>query len=492
VHRLLLGILTVLLAGPAAAADTPCADVLRLALLTGLRARVPKASPRALHHVVCRLARSKGTPPEGLAITPRQLEAAGRLLCAGALQKADLRPAGARLKRLLTTPGRQAVKDCTRLARRGVTVHATMAGGAQTIVDLVVVSTRRRRPGYVAPVPSAVRAAVGIETIKIEHEGWADAGALESTPPVSQRTSHRVSTRSAAPSPFVGAFTRAAGSGTLGVRTDAGDLSLEFLTDVSERAKDRALIEESLGSPPAIADCVAFHDDPTILRCTSRWGYEECLDELQASTLHDCRADVPPSDDSLIADQPPDPAAIVSVTSTLGAVVRRSARGAGSTSGGGGYEVRIPTVARPPATSCDPSCPIGGPDPCNRDCFRADAWREPVTGEAGSLWSIGVLGGVPCNPLTPVTGDVSPDDIDLYRAWEACDAANAWGGSTEIALTLKVGKVFQFNDPHTTHSRGLLHNEWTWTNTAEVVKSVKLVDVPVAVECRDSMTAAVD
>jgi len=52
--------------------------------------------------------------------------------------------------------------------------------------------------------------------------------------------------------------------------------------------------------------------------------------------------------------------------------------------------------------------------------------------------------------------------------------------------------VFQFNDPHTTHSHGLFHNEWTWTNTAEVVKSVKLVDVPVAVECRDSMTAAID
>ena len=472
-------------ASPARAADASCGSVLRHAVMESLRERIPQLSRGVLRHVVCRRGWDglDGIDP---GLSTGQREVVARVLCAGELASRDVRAARSLLRAWFSADAGAALEACVQIATRGVDVRLSVSPGPETIVDVVASSRRAIRPPLVpvAGGTSADALPTGLLRLSGSPE-WVVGGLLESVLPTVLSSSIKGARPRLVSPPLVASFAAppSVAPRYLGIllETSAGNLPLVFATEAPSPILEQAILDVLGVGAPEIEGCVDFQGDPEVKRCTSIASYQACLGTLIASDLRDCRADIPPGESSPIVEEPIDPAASVRVQSTLWLAVNRLFRGSATEAGAGSYEVTLPTPVRPPATGCDDSCPIGPQPPCGRDCFRADSWRDSVTGAAGGLFSIGALPGAACDPATVVVGEVETDAIDAFRAWEACDRAGAWSSTTLIDVTVKAGKLFQYQDPHTTFVGG----RWTWRSEAEVVKQVKLVDVPVVVECHE-------
>lgn len=478
-----------LVPSPSVAADAPCASILRHAVVESLRSRFPGVSRGVLRHVACR---SGNGGFEGIdtGLGSDQRQAARSALCSQELSSKSVRSIRGLLRAWIPPEAAAALQSCLQLAGRGVNVELAVSDGPETTVD-VVASLRRGVRAALVPVAGGVEgSALPAGSLRITGSPeWIPGGLLESLPPTVLASALKGARPRVLVRPILASLSAPASlpesSLYLTLETAVGAMRIPFAVGAPSPLLEQALVAAIGGFPPTIDGCVDFQGVATVKRCTSIPSYQACLAELVASTLRDCRADVPPSESSLIEEEPIDPATGTDVRSSLRLVVNRSLRGSATASGSGSYEVTLPTPVRPPATDCDESCPIGPEPTCGRGCTRADAWREPVTGAAGGLWSIAALGSG-CAPSTAVAGDVGTDAIDAYRAWEACERGSAWGATTSIDVLVRVGKLFQFQDPHTTHVGAL----WTWRNEAEVVKQATLLDVPVTVECREPSSAS--
>ncbi len=471
------------------AADAACASVLRHAVVETLRTKVPGVSRGILRHAACRLddIALEGLDPN---LGSGQRGAIRSALCSGEISRKGIRSLRNVLATWLSTDSLVTLQACLHLAARGMQVELAVSDDPETTVDIVVASLRRL-PAPLVPVVAGAEALAAVDgSFRISGSPEWIAGGLQETslPEVLASATKGVRLRLLA-QPLIASFS-APGSlpeGSLGLllETGFGPLPIAVTVGPSSAILEQALINVIGGEAPTIPGCVDFQGDPTVKRCTSIPSYQACLAELVSSTVRDCRADIPPSPSSLIIEEPIDPAAQSSVTSTLHLSVNQALRGSATASGAGTWEVLVPTPTRPAATNCDESCPIGPEPTCSRGCVIANAWREPITGAAGGLFSISTLAGSGCTSATLVTGTAHTDAMDSYRAWEACERDSAWGSSTSIDLIIRAGKLFQFQDPHTTH----VGSVWTWRSDAEVLKQVMQVHVPVTVECRRPVSA---
>jgi len=472
----------------ALAADAACASILRHAVVESIRSRVPEVSRGVLRHVACR-GGGEGLGGIEAGLDPASYPAVRSALCTPEMSSKTLRSIRSLLRAWLVPEATAALQSCLRLAGRGIDVELAVSEGPGTTVDVVASSRRGVRPVLV-PFDGSTGAALPGGSLRISGSPeWVLGGRIESAPPTVFASAIKGARPRVFTQPLVTSLTAppAASPGPLHltIETAFESMTIPFLAGPSSPLLEQVLVADLDGPPPNIPGCVDFQGDATVKRCTSIPSYQACLAELLASTVRDCRADVPPSDSSRIEEEPVDPATSVEVRSSLHLVVFRGRRGEATASGTGSYDVALPTPVRPPATDCDESCPIGPEPTCGRGCIRGDAWREPVTGAAGGLWSIGAL-GAGCSSSTAVTGDVDTDATDAYRAWEACERGGAWGSTTSIDVLVRVGKLFQFQDPHTTR----LGSVWTWRSEAEVVKQATLLEVPVTVDCREPSPAS--
>jgi hypothetical protein len=272
-------------------------------------------------------------------------------------------------------------------------------------------------------------------------------------------------------------------NGTIGIDFPSGTLSgdrLGFSFDEVEAM-------QFLPFAPLISGCTPQQDDLLVYECTTLSSYQDCLTELIAGNLKDCRAEIP------VEFNPDFPSSVyraergdasIAVTSNIVMTVSQASPGTGSYTGTAGYTFSMAVPNRDPAQNCDPNCPLNvcGANPCNRDCSRADGRTDHETGSAGGLFSLFVVNGQSCTENVTAS-EIVPDTIDLYRAYQKCEREGLWGNTTEIEILRKAGKVFMFNNPVTTHTVTPNFNEWTFTNIAELVYPYIKVSLPVEVNC---------
>jgi len=233
-----------------------------------------------------------------------------------------------------------------------------------------------------------------------------------------------------------------------------------------------------------ISECQPYNGSLSVLECVTSSAYQTCKAALIAGNLGDCRANLPVpflEEDGSSTSQ-------LTTASNLEIEVFSADRAGGTVSGEAEYRISFTTPTRPPAENYDPACPVNvcAEDDNNRDCVRADLRNERTTGGSGGLFGISVLDQPSCE--ADIGGRVAPDFVDLHRAYEACARTNSWGSSTEIDLTLKTGKLYQFNNPTAIKTTSGNSVTWEYTNNAEVYLSYRNVDLPVDVSCRISRT----
>lgn len=244
---------------------------------------------------------------------------------------------------------------------------------------------------------------------------------------------------------------------------------------------------------PNIADCRVTSAVDRILSCSTPLGQNLCLRELRAGNVLDCRSEIATH---LYVERPE---RIIRYErgefeyAPRGAMAARVYRGHpqdGRLSGSVSYQVNFETpVLRPTSERvCDRSCPLfAGVEPCNRDCVFAEHVLE--TENAFGMLEMTRENGDSCS--VPLTGSVELSETDKYRAYNLCEARNAWGGITTGIMYAQVSKFYYFNNFSTNHvesrvvrnGRRYSYDRWSVENIGERVRSVGAIEVPFMIYC---------
>ncbi len=165
------------------------------------------------------------------------------------------------------------------------------------------------------------------------------------------------------------------------------------------------------------------------------------------------------------------------------ASVTQGDRGGGQLGGSVTYSYTFDVPTRPPLTEaqCQNNTPVTGPNDCNRSCVKKDSYKRYLSGPLTGIPAIGT------SPSCSAPINSALQNIGLLEAYDACEAANAWGGETTTLIRVLVGALFHFNNPRTTQTTtgGLLHKEteWTYTNNAELLLPYVVIPAQVRITC---------
>ena len=166
--------------------------------------------------------------------------------------------------------------------------------------------------------------------------------------------------------------------------------------------------------------------EPGVLLCESVHEYQHCRTLLQDSQVLGCRAGLA-FEGAFAEPRAAAPGSYeLSLRSRVSAVVRRPHRGEGRLRGDARYSVSfaVPDAYAPGAT-----------------CLQRDRYIYHPTGPEGGLSRIDETAD--CDE--PVEGEFTAHEDDLLRAYDLCEARNAWGGEIEHSIDLLVAGLYHFS-----------------------------------------------
>ncbi len=243
---------------------------------------------------------------------------------------------------------------------------------------------------------------------------------------------------------------------------------------------------------PAVSGCNIFSQANRILECNTANGLSLCYHHLRAGRVVDCRAafleNISPYNNE--TQFRPRAGEYQSQRSGgLSVTVYRGRPDDGEVRGAIDYTINFntPVLAQRSGQMCDPSCPLFGNSPCNRDCVFADHIVEDHA--HGGVATYGREQGNSCT--LPLTGQIQPTSIEKYRAYNLCESRNTWGRNTQGVLYAQVSKSYYFNDFRTTHvvfdgtrNGRLVHEEnWRVINSGERVRGIAELSIPIRITC---------
>jgi len=209
--------------------------------------------------------------------------------------------------------------------------------------------------------------------------------------------------------------------------------------------------------------------------CTTIAAYHTCQGHLRDGTVSDCVAEVS-SPGSLIQFQQPHPSSYsVSTTSNARATVYQNDRSAGSFSGRSDWRVSFTAPDEYANPGCNANAPIVGPGECMRRCETKNRYTYHLDDAAGGIFAIAGLDS--CNSL--ISSGRAPDEYDLYRAWDICQAQDAWGGNANGTIRFRIAALYHMSDPHTSHNG----NTWSYENEADVIAPYADVTANLTISC---------
>lgn len=245
---------------------------------------------------------------------------------------------------------------------------------------------------------------------------------------------------------------------------------------------------------PSIPGCEVESLADRTMRCNTSEGKTSCYNHLRSGNVVDCRYTYRPT---VIRDRREvqyryGPGEYqMSTTGRLVVNLNRGHAFDAVAAGTVNYTINFltPVLDQRPADQCDPSCPLFGDSPCNRDCVFADhvVELESYSGVA----TLGRERGDSCR--VPLTGELELSTIDKFRAHNLCEHQNAWGRIITGTYYAQVSKFYFFNDFRTTHTRvstrrnGRNYSEETWSvsNHGERVRNIAELEIPIHIACNN-------
>ena len=198
--------------------------------------------------------------------------------------------------------------------------------------------------------------------------------------------------------------------------------------------------------------------EPGILMCETVHEYQHCRTLLRDGKVLGCRAGLA-FDGAFAQPRAASPGTYeLSLRSRVSATVRQNERGEGRLKGEARYEVVFDTPS---------SGTAGGA------CLQRDRYIYHPTGPMGGLSTIDDTAD--CDQ--PIEGRFAPNEDDLLRAYDYCEARNAWGSKIEIATDLMVAGLFHFTS--TTAAEMLGHGSST------IIAPYITLSAPMIVDCKD-------
>lgn len=495
-------LLTVVLAAEVRADPKACVFFLRNGLYNSIHKRNPDLTRLRLRQEICKTS-ARGSFKRGrvslfngaLKARRRQFTAAQKLLCKRTRPARRYRSLIKKLGRLVQRRSAKNYKSCLNMQRRGLTVKASISEGLTQLVNLDIIKDENDPP---LTGTETLRSLTGTGTLR-SRGGSPQPAVQQTTLTPSQQffTAGSIFGSLKAQPPFTtqqlqGALLRKANSGnswaTLSIQTNVGKVSLIIPPASRLRLAAFPFDVVSISSNQGIEGCSNYQGDPSVQLCVGTEAYHPCVMELVDGSYSDCRS-VPVPFLSFPGSpyseyQPAAGDYHLHLSSTAQVTVTRGWRGAGTVSGSASYTYLVDTPTLQ-ATNCDSSVPIAGPNPCSRDCIDAFERTDFITGHLGALHtrSVGMVG---CNDDSRLTGTMVPDDVDLYRAYDLCEAQNAWGSRTVGTATREVAKVFLFSNPTTTRIEITpLQIGWTYENIPEFVRAYRVLDINFDINCNE-------
>lgn len=137
------------------------------------------------------------------------------------------------------------------------------------------------------------------------------------------------------------------------------------------------------------------------------------------------------------------------------------------------YNFQRPTRPALTTAQCNASAPLLPASGCARNCVKKDDY---FVYQSGPLTGVPVIKYSPsCNAV--VNGTVTAMGTGEARA--ACENGNHWGGSTVAHIVMRIGPLYQFNNPRTWRTG----STWHYNNDAELLWPYVSLATPVQIRC---------
>ena len=198
--------------------------------------------------------------------------------------------------------------------------------------------------------------------------------------------------------------------------------------------------------------------EPGILLCETVHEYQHCRTLLRDGKVLGCRAGLA-FDGAFAEPRAASPGTYdVALRSRVNATVYEDRRGEGRLRGEARYKVEfnIPEYG----TS-------GG------ICLQRDRYVYQPTGPEGGLSTIDETSD--CDES--IEGRFSPHEDDLYRAYDLCDARDAWGSKIDTATDLMVAGLFHFASPTASESGSY--------GDSNIIAPFVTLRAPISVDCKN-------
>jgi hypothetical protein len=196
-----------------------------------------------------------------------------------------------------------------------------------------------------------------------------------------------------------------------------------------------------------------YQTEPGILLCGTVHDYQHCRTLFAAGRLLGCRAGVA-FDGAFASPEPATPESYdLDVRSRAAVTVTRDERGAGRARGSARFELSLAV----------PDAPAGA-----GTCLLRDRYVYYPTGPQGGLAEIDDADV--CD--APIEGSFEPNEDDVLRAYDLCEARQAWGTTVDASIELLVAGLFHFAAPPT--------EQFT-----PIVAPYVTITAPLTVSCKD-------
>jgi hypothetical protein len=461
-------------------AENQCAAVMKHNFVQGLLALNPGVSESTLSKELCSnsLGSQKTTNILNgtVQVSKAELAAGKDLLCSRKGGSKKILANQRVLKDLLGADSLKEYKKCLRAEKSGVVVETS--GYDQTKGSLTIAASALK-PGLTVQ---------GFESIP--------AGAFScEVMPASEDNSNALGGAA-----LVGNCIRANAASLepaiISVRTSVGQVNLNFAAQSPAAGLDLANAGRvEFPSLPNIPGCVVRNAASRIMTCSERNAWQLCNAELAAGNVLDCRVQFRSTALPNVREVQIRPAAgeyEYAQSGSLNVTVYRNRPHAGVARGRINYRMNVETPARPASSPnrCDPSNPLLGDMGCNRDCVFADHILE--TPSAFGIRFFGnIEGGRRAGCSGALAYEVDMSLIDTYRAYNLCEANDAWGHYTTGYLYVRVSKYFFFNDFVTSHTVTRQRHNGRWnsvetygvSNHGERVRTIVDLELPIRIGC---------
>jgi hypothetical protein len=473
--KILGGIITLVVTSAANADGEYCAEILKHNLAQRLQRYNPYVSSATLHTQLCSLPATKKDSVLGdvVELKPAELKAAKNILCKRSISEKKTTTQQRVLKKVIGASILSDYKRCLQLEKHGVALAMRADAAANQVALTLDLSKNSVQVQTLSMAPKNAFTCEG-SLIEKDSQKTATVNTLFST-----------CTRNAALKGVAAQIV---------VQTSAGAATFDFAASAVDTDLDfENRVRMTIPQLPSIPGCTTLSVADRTLRCTELTGYQQCRAQVMAGNLLDCRAAYSPTIYPNVREvlrRADEGTYDYAKRGALGVTVYRGNAAGGRIAGEVQYSVNFdtPTLAQRSNAICDVDCPLfDSGRPCNRDCVFADhVLRLPSHFGVASLTR---EAGNSCE--APLTGAVRLEEFDKYRAYNLCEARNAWGRTTTGIAYAEVSKFYYFNDFRTTHSvvterrngREVRDEIWEVINQGERVRAIAELEIPITIAC---------